>query len=96
MDQTVATAALQLFAATALGWVWQWARSPKKFPNWASYTLFGLAGALLWFWATQDAAKLLAADWRVAIFMAVSFIQQARGGAAMSKDANAAPATNTI
>lgn len=84
-----------LVGTAALGWLWQWARAPKGFPNWLSYTLAGVAAAFLVTWAVPGFEKQFATDWRAALITAVAVLQAMRGSAATSKDVKLAPATDS-
>jgi hypothetical protein len=89
-------AGLALLAQTVVGWMWQWARGPKRLPNWASWAVFGGVAVACFWWATPDALPSFASDWRKAIFMLVSFVLAARGAAATAKEAGVAPKTNSL
>ena len=88
-------AGLYLLVQGGVGLVWQWARGPKRFPNWASWVVFGLAAVGGYVWATPDALGAFRADWRTALFALASFVLAARGAASSSSEARIAPKTNS-
>lgn len=86
---------MSLLAQGIMGYVWQWARSQKKVPNWLSWAAFGGLAVAVWFWVTPTAGVDVSTDWRKALCAVVSFILGVRGAASTSSDTKAAPATNS-
>jgi hypothetical protein len=88
-------AGLALLIQVGMGYVWQWARGPKKIPGWLSWTVFGIAAAFGWVWATPGAFARFADDWRNALYLMASFMLATRGSASSSADVKVAPKTNS-
>lgn len=91
----MSNAELALSAQLVLGYVMQWARSFKNVPNWVTYAVIGVGALGCFVWATPDFTTQLKADPRTLGAMALSFFLATRGSAATSKDAKAAPPTNS-
>jgi hypothetical protein len=85
-----------LIAQVLMGYVWQWARGITRIPNWATYSVAGGLAAACYILITPDFGTQFATNWRGAVFGAISFYLASRGGAAVAKDAKAAPPTNSI
>lgn len=83
-------------AALVVGYVWQWCRAPKKFPNWASYTLFGCVAAIVWYVVTPNADELVRSNWRSAVGAILLFGAASRGIASVSSEVKAAPKTDSL
>ncbi len=87
---------LALLGNAVLGYLWQWARSFQRVPNWVSWTVMGLAAVAVYVWITPSVVTDWTANWRTAVAGCISFILAARGAAAMTKEVKAAPPTNSL
>jgi hypothetical protein len=82
--------------AAGIGYLWQWARGPKKIPNWLGYIVAGAVTIGAWVWVTPDAEKIVNANWRQAVAGIIGMYLTARGTASASSEAKIAPKTNSI
>lgn len=87
---------IALLGQVVLGYLWQWARSFQRVPNWVSWSVMGLAAVGVYVWITPSIVGDFTASWRAALAGLVSFILAARGAAAGAKEVNVAPKTNSL
>jgi len=85
-----------LVLAGLIGYAWQWARGPKKIPNWIGYACASLLTVGGWIFITRDAFHIFQTDWRTAAAGIVTMYLTARGTASTSADAKAAPKTDSL
>ena len=85
------SAAWQLAAAAALGYVTQLVRAVDKIPNWASYALIGVAGSLIYWFFNRTGVG--GEDWGAGLVM---FLLATRGTASTVSEAKMAPKTNSL
>lgn len=96
MEGMVVQPELQLLGQTILGYGLQWARGPKKIPNWVSWAGFGAMAAGVYVWITPGFGGAFHDNWRMALAGFASFVLGMRGAAGTSKDAKVAPQTNSL
>lgn len=79
-----------------MGYLVQWARAKKNYPNWISYALLVVGTVAIYWWMTPDSVAAFHTNWRLVIAQIITFGLAIRGSAAASKDAMVAPPTNSI
>ena len=87
---------LALLGTAVLGYIWQWARSFQRVPNWVSWIVMGLAAVAVYVWITPTVVTDWHESWRTAIAACISFILSARGAAAVAKESKSVPPTNSL
>lgn len=85
-----------LVVAGLIGYAWQWARGPKKIPNWLGYVAAGLLTLGAWIFVTRDAFTVVQHDWRTAVAGVVTMYLTARGTASTAASTKTAPKTDSL
>jgi len=95
MDQNEAL--LKLFAAAAVGFVYQWILfGPAKIKSWIAWSALAVTTLVVYWWANPGAVAEFQSNWRYAIVSVVSFFLTAKGTGSTAAAAKAAPKSNTL
>jgi hypothetical protein len=97
MDPKTADALLKLFAAGAVGFIFQWMMfGPAKVKWYFSWPALAAATVLIYWWATPTFVADFHANWRFFIVGIISFFLTAKGTGSTAANAKVAPKSNSL